>query len=559
MNGQKNRSGLSRLRWYLQEHPDLLQHYTDLQGAVRRLLDFIGGQVNRGQQALIYMKREKQASRFPESNHRLAQLVLFIWGSLPRLTDSIRERLYRLRRRSIHTGNRRRALFERIKLHPALFLGGAVTIAAVAVVLSLYTIGTIVTYDGISMGTVASRRTVRTAAQTLEQVTRTTLADDGYQIDSDLLQTTTRVVRRANVETEKELEKKLSAQLGQVAYGYVLYVDGEPVAATEFEGALEELLDQLKVGYITPSTVECYFVEQTEIRQEYNRADLMMNLGYIAEKLNSTKEGAVTYTVQAGDTWYDIAAANQMDTDELLNLNPGYDVTLIHAGDVLTISNAVPYLTVVDVERQNYVQDVPYSVEYQDDSSMYEGDYEVLSSGVYGKAEISANVTYINGEETDREVVESVVLQEPVPELQARGTKERPSWIATGSLRWPCNGIITSYFGYRDVSDFPSAYSNHNALDIANSYGTGIYAADGGTVIKAGWSGGLGYAVYIDHGNGIVTTYGHNSSLAVSAGDHVYKGQLIAYMGSTGNSSGSHCHFAVEVYGTYVDPLNYLP
>ena len=97
------------------------------------------------------------------------------------------------------------------------------------------------------------------------------------------------------------------------------------------------------------------------------------------------------------------------------------------------------------------------------------------------------------------------------------------------------------------------------ALDIANSYSTAIYAADGGTVTLAGWYGGLGYCVKIDHGNGFVTTYGHNSSLLVSVGQHVYKGQQIARMGSTGISSGPHCHFAVTRNGTLVDPLNYLP
>lgn len=320
---------------------------------------------------------------------------------------------------------------------------------------------------------------------------------------------------------------------------------------------MEELLEQLKTGYITDRTVECYFVEDVDIRQEYVPADLMMNLGYIAEKLNATKEGAVTYTVQAGDTFFDIALEHEMSVERLLSLNPGYQSDLIHAGDTLTISNAVPYLTVVDVERQNYLQDVAYSVEYQDDPSIYEGDYEVLEPGVYGKEDVTANVTYINGAEVNRDVVAAVTLSQPIAELQARGTKERPSWAATGSLRWPCSGIITSYFGYRDIG-VAGASSNHGALDIAAGYGTPIYAADGGTVVASGWDGGYGYRIRVDHGNGMVTLYAHCSSLLVGSGEHVYKGQLIAYMGSTGISTGSHCHFGVYVNGTAVDPLNYL-
>lgn len=215
---------------------------------------------------------------------------------------------------------------------------------------------------------------------------------------------------------------------------------GELTAATTFSGALEELLQQLKNGYVTANTVDCYFKEQIEIRHEYVKKEYMMNLGYIAELLNDTKQGEEIYTVQAGDVWGQIANDHGMLINELLALNPGYDVDKIHVGDQLTISNAVPYLTVVDVERQSGVQDIPYDVEYQDDSSLYVGDTRVLSAGVYGKADVTANVTYINGEETNREVVASVTLSEPVAELQARGTMERPTWLPTGSFRWPCSG-----------------------------------------------------------------------------------------------------------------------
>lgn len=559
MDSQKRRSKAPKgILWYLGEHPDLLQRYTDLPGLLRRMVHLIKGKIEQARQALRYMGREKMARRFPESDHKLAQLVLFFWGNIPRFTSKIRERLYRIRRRSIRSGSRRRAVFERIKLHPALFLGSAVAMAAIAVVLSLYTVGVSVTYDGINLGTVASGRSVLQAASNVEKLTCKTLGYITYTVDTSLLTQETHIVPRSKVQSQQKLEEKLSQQLGDIAYGYVLYVDDEPVAATQYEGALEELLAQLKTGYITDQTVDCYFVEKIDIRQEYAPAKLMMNLGYIAEKLNATKEGAVTYTVKSGDTFFDIALENEMSVEKLLSLNPGYQSDLIHVGDTLTISNAVPYLTVVDVERQNYLRDVAYSVEYQDDSSLYQGDYRVLKAGIYGKEDVTANVTYVNGAEISRDVVAAVTLSQPVPELQARGTAPRPSWAATGSLRWPCSGIITSYFGYRDIN-IAGASSNHGALDIAAPYGTNIYAADGGTVVAAGWNGGYGYRVIIDHGNGMRTMYAHCSSLLVSSGDHVFKGELIAYMGSTGISSGSHCHFAVYVNGTAVDPLNYLP
>ena len=136
------------------------------------------------------------------------------------------------------------------------------------------------------------------------------------------------------------------------------------------------------------------------------------------------------------------------------------------------------------------------------------------------------------------------------------GTKEKPTWVATGSLQWPVYGNITSYFGYRSIF---GSYSYHRGLDISCSYGTSIAAADGGTVTFAGWNGTYGQLVTIDHGNGMVTYYAHNSSLLVSVGDKVYKGQTIARAGSTGRSTGTHCHFEVHVGGSLVNPLNYLP
>ena len=90
------------------------------------------------------------------------------------------------------------------------------------------------------------------------------------------------------------------------------------------------------------------------------------------------------------------------------------------------------------------------------------------------------------------------------------------------------------------------------------SYGTPIYAADGGVVSFSGYKGAMGYVVIIDHQNGFKTYYEHNSSLLVSAGQTVYKGQQVAKAGRSGVTSGVHCHFGIQRNGSYVNPLNYL-
>lgn len=127
----------------------------------------------------------------------------------------------------------------------------------------------------------------------------------------------------------------------------------------------------------------------------------------------------------------------------------------------------------------------------------------------------------------------------------------------SGVFIWPTSGPITSPFGYR-IHPIFGTQIYHSGIDIGVDTGTPIVAADSGVVVEADWLGGYGYAVVIDHGNGLSTLYGHNSELAVSPGQSVQQGQVIAYAGSTGYSTGPHCHFEVRVDGSPVDPMGYL-
>lgn len=127
----------------------------------------------------------------------------------------------------------------------------------------------------------------------------------------------------------------------------------------------------------------------------------------------------------------------------------------------------------------------------------------------------------------------------------------------TGQLAWPVSGVITSGFGWREHPIFGRQIF-HSGIDIGVDEGTPVHAADSGTVVYSGWMDGYGYAVVIDHGNGISTLCAHNSDLAVSEGQSVSKGTVIAYAGSTGNATGPHVHFEVRVNGDPVNPLGYL-
>lgn len=128
----------------------------------------------------------------------------------------------------------------------------------------------------------------------------------------------------------------------------------------------------------------------------------------------------------------------------------------------------------------------------------------------------------------------------------------------TGQFMWPCHGPITSYYGWRTHPIFGTT-KYHSGMDIAVDSGTPIYAADSGTIVYSGWLGGYGNCVMIDHGGGLVTLYAHNSALNVGEGQYVSKGAVVAYAGSTGYSTGPHCHFEVRLHGELTEPLNYLP
>lgn len=123
---------------------------------------------------------------------------------------------------------------------------------------------------------------------------------------------------------------------------------------------------------------------------------------------------------------------------------------------------------------------------------------------------------------------------------------------------WPVAGPISSYYGYR-TSPGGIGSTFHEGVDIAGDYGTPISATAAGTVTKAGWVGGYGYLVEVRHADGIVTRYGHNSAVLVYEGQHVDQGSMIALMGSTGNSTGPHCHYEVRIHGEAVDPMYFLP
>ena len=206
----------------------------------------------------------------------------------------------------------------------------------------------------------------------------------------------------------------------------------------------------------------------------------------------------------------------------------------------------------------------------QNDKEIYERQYDEMIAA-------SKQVEKLIQESKYRAAAEKAAREQAAAERKARAEREKlakeqksnsggytqNNGVETftpegnGEMIFPIQGPITSEFGWRTHPIFGGS-KFHSGLDIGGDYGMEIHAARGGVVNHAGWIDGYGNTVMIDHGGGIVTLYGHNQSLAVSVGDTVRQGQTIAYCGSTGNSTGPHCHFEVRKDGEPVSPHDYL-
>lgn len=274
------------------------------------------------------------------------------------------------------------------------------------------------------------------------------------------------------------------------------------------------------------------------------------------------------YETQVGDTVSTIAKSNNMTVDEFLELNPNLsENTLITPEAEVNVTPLDQVLEFTKMEKQELIEEIPFEIEYKDDSSLATGVEEIEQEGKKGSAVVEYLVRTVNGQQVKTEQLSKVVLSEPVKQIVKRGTGSSsggtggstiyngPIYTAgTGKLIWPYNGRLG--YGYME-----EGYGGaHWGMDILGNAGDAIVAADTGTVVESGWGGSFGYTVVIDHGQGFQTRYAHMIEMpAVSAGQAVTQGQVIGYVGSTGYSTANHLHFEVIVYGQRVNPRPYLP
>lgn len=181
-----------------------------------------------------------------------------------------------------------------------------------------------------------------------------------------------------------------------------------------------------------------------------------------------------------------------------------------------------------------------------------QGENLWLIARAYGVT-VSALVAFNDLPQPDRIVAGQTLVIPPAGGGDSLAAVTRPARLRSLTLRWPLQGgVLTSLYG-------PRGDRMHKGIDLAAPMGTPVLSAADGRVTYADWAGTYGILVMIDHGDGVVTKYAHNSALRVRPGQTVRAGQHIADLGSTGRSTGPHVHFEVEIDGEAVDPLLYLP
>ncbi len=365
------------------------------------------------------------------------------------------------------------------------------------------------------------------------------------------------VIVDRTVDSMDEVLRKFTYMQDTKATAYAIYVDGRRTVIVDSGQTAKEILQSLKDKYVDPEKADTYdriyYGQKIKIKQIDTTLGRLMNRENAIDILDRG-ESQVRYTVQLGDTVKSITDSFAMKESLFYDLNPEIDKNdgALEEGSKVTVVYKTPKVTVITEKTVTYDKKIKYKVKKVKSKKLYKGVIKVRTKGKYGKKEITAVVTKENGEEISRDILREKTIKKPVTKVVLVGTKKRPATVGSGDLINPCPaGYQSSGFGYRWGR-------LHRGVDLACAAGNNIYAADGGTVITAAFNYSYGYYIKIDHKNGMVTTYAHCSRLLVSEGDKVYKGENIALVGNTGNSTGAHCHFEVEVDGSLKNPRNYF-
>ncbi|MBE7048469.1 MAG: M23 family metallopeptidase [Ruminococcaceae bacterium] len=424
---------------------------------------------------------------------------------------------------------------------------GAVAAAACAILVSTCSLGYEITVSGQIIGTAQNKEAYEQLVTDINHEI-SYVGGEGFT-PSATPEISLKLIPKGAFSDDADMREALKSTSQNMLPAYGVYVNEQVLFALPNEQSALNVLEDYKAQYTAgKENIQADFCETVTVSHRFvPKTALKTQTGAMNQLLTGR---IVLHTLAEGDTPESVASHYQITVDDVLKLNSLSDFETPQTQ--LKICTEEPLLSVKTIERKTIEEEIPFTTIEKDDPTIYEGNLVVTQEGAPGSRMVEAYVTSVNGVETSREVLSESILSVAVDKIVKKGTKEPPSPVGTGRLSVPTSGALSSRFGSRWGR-------THAGIDLSAAVGTNIYAADNGTVIYSDYNnGGYGYLIQLDHGNGIITYYGHCSELLVPEGAVVAKGDLIAKVGNTGRSTGPHLHFEVRVNGTPTDPMAYL-
>ena len=359
--------------------------------------------------------------------------------------------------------------------------------------------------------------------------------------------------------TQQLANKMLSESNKELADAYGIYVDGQFIGAVRDKNKVADTMTKNLLNYKVDGEIRdmCYSKSIDYVEGIY-LTESVISENEAIKKLTAKNYSTESYVVQKSDSIVSVCQKYNMTEEKFKELNPSLDEEKsLVPGTVIKVLEAESFIPIQYIRELETTSFIDYETVEVETSEINLGRSELLVKGSRGEKQNKIEVTYIDGVERSRKTLSSVITKEPTVEQIGIGTyTAKPAssdTVLTGSgkFAWPVDGgFISDPF----ISD-----RNHKGMDIAAPAGTDIYAAGDGVVVASGWNtGGYGYFVMIDHLDGYETLYGHCSGLYVVEGQTVTRGQLIAAVGTTGDSTGNHCHFEVRESGMCLNPANFV-
>ena len=371
----------------------------------------------------------------------------------------------------------------------------------------------------------------------------------------DNIETKKTHVKKSEIPSEKEVVKNLKSKVDYKVTGYNLSIDGEKVGTLKTIDEIRDIVEEVKAPYEdikeNSKLKEIEILEKLEVDKIETSIDKIDEAEKVLEFIKTGAEDTKTHIVEVGESFWTIAKIYDMTVEDLESANEGVVSEKLKPGDEVKLIKPASKVTVVTSEEVEYIDNIDFETKVEEDSSMYNDEKKVKVEGSRGEKKRLVSEKKHNGVKVEEEVIKEEIVKEPVDQVVVKGTKEKPSYIATGVFSMPTRGRVSSGFGRRWGR-------MHRGLDIAAGSGTPIKAADGGTVTFSGRNGSYGNLVEIDHGNGYKTRYAHCSKIHVRNGQKVAKGEHIANVGNTGRSTGPHLHLEVIKNGVHQNPSNYV-